>query len=96
MDKCFETICVILSTYETEHFFNENDLDIVVDIGLRELSKKNCSRARVQILRTLAAVLDHPTYLHFHSERLKDYDRVISDQILEEDPDDEPYSPKER
>jgi hypothetical protein len=53
LDKCMQTIGVLLSNYNSEKFFNENDIDIIVSVGLRELATPNASRARVQILRVL-------------------------------------------
>jgi hypothetical protein len=48
-----QTIGVLLSNYNSEKFFNENDIDIIVSVGLRELATPNASRARLQILRVL-------------------------------------------
>jgi hypothetical protein len=62
-----------MKNYKSEHFFNQNDLDMIVDIGLRELATPNSTRARVHILRVLNLVLEHPTYLDFSKERLRDY-----------------------
>ena len=47
LDKCMQTIGVLLSNYKSEKFFNENDIDIIVSVGLRELATPNASRARV-------------------------------------------------
>lgn len=65
LDKCMQTISCLLQNSKTEKYFNENDLDILVTIGLRELGTPNASRARVQTLRVLNLILDHPTYLEF-------------------------------
>jgi Protein of unknown function (DUF2013) len=66
LDKCMQTISVLLSNYKSEKFFNENDIDIIVSVGLRELATPNASRARIQTLRVLNQILDHPTYLEFY------------------------------
>ena len=63
LDKCMQTIATIMEGYDTEHFFNENDLGIVCEIGLRELATPNTSRTRVHTLRVLNLILDHPTFL---------------------------------
>jgi hypothetical protein len=65
LDKCMQSISCLLQNNKTEKYFNENDLDILVTIGLRELGTPNASRARVQTLRVLNLILDHPTYLEF-------------------------------
>lgn len=95
LDKCMQTIGVLLSNYKSEKFFNENDIDIIVSVGLRELATPNAARARVQILRVLNQILDHPTYLEFYKQRLADYNSTIESQILHED-ESSIYGPKER
>ena len=63
LDKCMHSIACLMKNYKSEHFFNQNDLDMIVDIGLRELGTPNSTRARVHILRVLNLILEHPTYL---------------------------------
>jgi len=87
LDKCMQTIGVLLSNYKSERFFNENDIDIIVSVGLRELATPNAPRARIQTLRVLNQILDHPTYLDFYKQRLADYNSTIESQILHEDSD---------
>lgn len=53
LDKCMQTIGVLLANYKSEKFFNENDIDIIVSVGLRELATPNAVRARVQTLKVL-------------------------------------------
>lgn len=47
LDKCMQTIGCLLANYKSEKFFNENDIDIIVDIGLRELATPNSARTRI-------------------------------------------------
>lgn len=59
MDKCMQSIAVIMQNSDSEHFFNVNDIDLIVDIGIRALGDQNTSKTRVQVLRTLKKILDH-------------------------------------
>lgn len=63
LDKCMHSIGCLLTNHNSEHFFNQNDLDLLVDIGLRELASPNASKARVHTLKVLNLILEHPTYL---------------------------------
>ena len=47
LDKCMQTIGCLIKNSETENYFNHNDIGIIIDIGLRELSTPNAVRARV-------------------------------------------------
>ena len=48
LDKCMQSVGVMLSNPRAQdHFFNENDIDVIVDCCLRELSAGNSSRARI-------------------------------------------------
>lgn len=63
LDKCMQAISVLLQGSDSENFFNENDVDIIMGICLRELGTPNSSRTRLQTLRVLNLILEHPTYL---------------------------------
>ena len=47
LDKAMQTIYVLLTNAKTPGFFNENEIDIIIGCGLRELGEKNTSRSRV-------------------------------------------------
>lgn len=47
LDKCMQTVSVLLQASDSENFFNENDLDIIIGICLRELGTPNPSRTRL-------------------------------------------------
>jgi len=47
LDKCMQTVSVLLQASQSENFFNENDLDIIIGVCLRELSTPNTSRTRL-------------------------------------------------
>jgi hypothetical protein len=95
LDKCMHSIACLLKNSRSEHFFNSNDLDIIVSIALRELGTPNAVRARVHTMRVLLLVLDHPTYLDYYRCRLPEFNSTLEDQILLEDPA-HAYSHKER
>ena len=73
LDKCMQSIGVLLKSSKSEEFFNCNDIDIIVDIGLRELGEPNTARARVQTLRVLLTVLDHESFMEHYKHRVEDY-----------------------
>lgn len=37
LEKCMETIAVLLQSFKTAEIFNENDIDFIMDIAIREL-----------------------------------------------------------
>ena len=82
LDKCMHSISCLLKNERSEHFFNQNDLDMIVSIGLRELGTPNASRARVHTLRVLNQILDHPTYLEYYRYRLPEFNSTLEVQIL--------------
>ena len=73
LDKAMQTVQVLLTNAKTLEFFNENDLDIIIECGLRELGEKNTSRSRVAILRVLLTALEHPTYLKHYPKRIEEF-----------------------
>ena len=85
LDKCMQTICLMLQASESENFFNENDIDIILGICLRELATPNPSRTRLQILKVLNLILEHTTYLQFYKDKLPGIRTTIEEQILYED-----------
>jgi hypothetical protein len=46
-DKCLETISIILSKEESKDFFNINDLNVLLDICLREIQTEKDPDIRV-------------------------------------------------
>ena len=54
-----ETIGVLLSKPETKEIFNQNDIDFVVDVAIRELGAANKVQARVETLKVLNIILDN-------------------------------------
>ena len=69
LDKAMQTINVLMSNETTLNFFNENEIDIIVGCGLRELGEQHTSRSRVQTICVLLAALEHPTYLKHYPKR---------------------------
>ncbi len=70
LDKCMHTIECLMTNKKSQEFFNDNDLNMIVDIGLRELGTPNSNRARVRTLRVLRLVLEHPSFWESNRNRL--------------------------
>ena len=94
LDKAMQTVYVLLTNAKTVEFFNENDIDIIIECALRELGEKNTSRSRVAILRVLLLALEHPTYLKHYPKRVAEYIDTFETQVLHEE--GEEYKSKER
>ena len=78
-----QSISVIMKNEKSADLLNVNDLDAVVDIGLRELGNVHSARARVQTLRVLLLILNSEVWLdHQKEKRLPDFYRVFEEQIL--------------
>ena len=48
---------------KTEGYLNENDLEVIVDVCLRELEQANTVRTRIQITKTLHLILCQDFYI---------------------------------
>ena len=86
LDKSMQTITVLMTNEQTKgKFFTDNDYDLIVDCGLRELESQNTSRARTQILRVLNLILDHPNYISNNRHRLPEFNTKIETVVIHED-----------
>ena len=85
LDKVMQTINVLIVNPKSKTFFNENDIDIIVGVGLRELGSVNTSRSRVQTLRTLLLALEHPTFLKVFPKRYDEFIEGLETQVIYED-----------
>lgn len=94
LEKCMETIGVLLSNPKTAVIFNENDIDFVVDVCIRELGAANKVQARVEILKVLNIILDNTAYWQYYSHRVSELDSLLETQIMFED-EDRAYNEKE-
>ena len=94
LDKAMQTINVLMTNETTLNFFNENEIDIIVGCGLRELGEQHTSRSRVQTICVLLAALEHPTYLKHYPKRADDFVETLEQQIIYEEKDS--YKSKER
>lgn len=96
LDKSMQTIAVLLTNENTKgKFFSDNDFDVIADCCLRELESKNTSRARVQIMRVMCLILDHPTWMPSNYHRLSEFDAVMEHIVIHEDSSEE-FVVKER
>ena len=91
-DKSLETLSIIMS--KSRDFFNVNDLSVLLDICLREIQTEKDSSIRVQILRMIETIMDHPMYKEY-PYKLEDIRDTMNELILYES-DETPYSIKER
>jgi hypothetical protein len=87
-----ETLSIILG--RSRDFFNVNDLSVLLDICLREIQTEKDASIRVQILRMVETIMDHPVYQEY-PYKLEDIRDTINELILYED-DASPYSIKEK
>jgi hypothetical protein len=94
LEKCMETLSVLLQNPKSVEMFNENDVDFIVDVAIRELGVANKVVARVETLKVLNIILDHAPYWQYYSHRLQDIEQLLESQIIFED-EDKSYSEKE-
>ena len=69
------------------YYFNANDLNLILDILLREVTTTAASKTRVQLLKLLEVVLDNPIYRE-DKYRIDDVEEMIQEQILYEEDED--------
>ena len=79
---------------KSRDFFNVNDLSVLLDICLREIQSEKDSSIRVQILRMIETIIEHPVYKEY-PYKLEDIRDTINELILYES-EEAPYSIKER
>ena len=66
LDKCCKVLNIILKKEELANFyFNTNDLNLIMDIMLREALTNPSSKTRVQILRLIETILDNEIYREY-------------------------------
>lgn len=53
--------------------FNENDVDLIVDVTIREMGVNNNNRTRVEILKVINIIFDHKTYWNYYAKRLGEF-----------------------
>jgi len=54
------------------NFFNENDIECIVDVGIRELEFPHNEVSRVQILKTLIICMKNKDYISLNEHRVAD------------------------
>lgn len=80
-DKCMEVINLIFNdTQLGEFYFNINDLSILVDIVLREITANNDAGTRVNILKLMFTILKHKTYCE-EFYKLEEMENVINELV---------------
>ena len=95
-DKCLDTISIILSKEASEEFFNINDLNLLLDICLREIQRQKHASTRAQILRMIDTIISHHMYKKY-PHKVGDVKQTIHELILyEDDMDGGGYSLKEK
>jgi len=83
LEKCCETINIILGSREeiSNYYFNLNDLNLIMDILLREVSTNQSSKTRISILKLLQTLLNNKTYRE-HKYRMEEVENMIVESIL--------------
>jgi Protein of unknown function (DUF2013) len=96
-DKCLETISILLAKERSHDFFNSNDLNVLLDICLREIQTEREASVRTQILRMVETIMDHGMYRKY-PYKLEDIRDMVNELILYEPEEDGigTYSVKER
>jgi hypothetical protein len=95
MDKCLETINILLSKEESkDHFFNNNDLNYILDICLNEIQREKNTDTRVQILKAIDNIVENKKFRE-RPYNMNGIQQVVKDLILEEE-DNGGYSEKEK
>ena len=85
MDKCCKTLQIMLRKPKlASYYFNVNDLNLILDILLREVTTTVSSKTRVQLLKLLEIVLDNDIYRE-DKYRIDDVEEMIQEQILYEE-----------
>ena len=93
-DKCLDTLSIVMAREASRDFFNINDLNVLLDICLREIQTEKVTEVRVQILRTIETIIDHEMY-RTYPYKLDDIREIIHELILYEDEASGGYSQKE-
>ena len=63
MDKCCETINIILNNQKLQsYYFNKNDLNSLIDILLREGQTNASTDTRAQIFRLIETIIKNENY----------------------------------
>ena len=63
MDKCCKTLQIMLTKKQLAlTYFNINDLNLILDILIREVTTTTSSKTRVQLLKLTELVLDNEVY----------------------------------
>jgi len=91
MDKAMETAGILLNHKDCPDFFNENDIDLLVDVGIRELGCPNSEETRVQLLKILIICMRQTDYIKLFENRAEDVLVALDLQVEHEDVD-YPYS----
>jgi hypothetical protein len=96
LDKSMQSIWVLMTNPKTAcKFFSLNDYGLIVDCCLRELESPNTSRTRIQILKVMCVILDHPAFIAHNKHRLSDFNTKLENLVIHEDASQE-FVVKER
>ncbi len=91
-DKCLEAISIIISKEESKEYFNINDMYLLLDICLQQITRQKKHEVRVQILRLIDSIIDNPMFRNY-PYKVDDIKQTIEELIIE---DEGNYSQKER
>ena len=85
LDKCCSTLNIILCDPKlSTYYFNTNDLNLIVDILLREVNTNTDPRVRVQIFKLIETVMANETYRQ-GKYRYEDVQQMVEETIMYEE-----------
>ena len=95
LDKCCKTLNIILTKPQlASYYFNTNDLNLLMDVMLREVVSNPDSKTRIQIYKLIETVLNNEIYREY-KYRYEDVEQVIRENIMDDEGDNK-FSDAER
>ena len=91
LDKCCETINIILNKESLNYYFNINDLNAIIDILLREAQSVFSSETRAQIFRLIETIIQNKTYME-HKEKIDEVKQMVNEVVKSSEDDIESKS----
>ena len=89
LDKCAMTLNIMLSKPDlASYYFNINDINLILDILLREVATNTQGKTRVELYKLMETVLDSEIYREY-KYRQEDVEQIIQELIIYEDEDTE-------
>jgi len=85
LDKCAKTINLMMKKADiASYYFNNNDINLIMDILLREVLTNQESKTRCQILRLMETLLNNDIYKE-QNYKIEEVEEMIDEQIKYEE-----------